>query len=72
MSGIRAFDRQPVASTTNFAVTVWPSDVVTDQSANDLTSRKGREEIKTKILKRLKAQTDVKVHEVLLTDVAVQ
>ena len=37
-----------------------------------LTSRKGREEIKKEILKRLKAQTDVKVHEVLLTDVAVQ
>jgi flagellar basal body-associated protein FliL len=48
------------------------TDVVTDESAHDLTSRKGREEIKTKILKRLKAQTDVKVHEVLLTDVAVQ
>jgi flagellar basal body-associated protein FliL len=48
------------------------TDVVTDESAGDLTSRKGREEIKTKILKRLKAQTDVKVHEVLLTDVAVQ
>jgi flagellar FliL protein len=37
-----------------------------------LTSRKGREEIKAEILKRLKSQTDVKVHEVLLTDVAVQ
>lgn len=48
------------------------TDVVTDSSARDLTSRKGREDIKTKILKRLKAQTDVKVHEVLLTDVAVQ
>ena len=48
------------------------TDVVTDSSAKDLTSRKGRESIKTKILKRLKAQTDVKVHEVLLTDVAVQ
>ena len=48
------------------------TDVVTDESANDLTSRKGREEIKEEILKRLKAQTDVKVHEVLLTDVAVQ
>ena len=30
MSGIRAFDRQPVASTTYCAVTVLPSDVVTD------------------------------------------
>jgi flagellar basal body-associated protein FliL len=48
------------------------TDVVTDESAAELTSRKGREEIKAKILKRLKSQTDVKVHEVLLTDVAVQ
>ena len=48
------------------------TDVVTDESAKDLTSKKGREEIKKEILKRLKAQTDVKAHEVLLTDVAVQ
>jgi flagellar basal body-associated protein FliL len=48
------------------------TDVVTDKSADDLTSRKGREEIKAQILKRLKQQTDVKVHNVLLTDVAVQ
>ena len=48
------------------------TDVVTDASAKALTSRKGREEIKAEILKRLKSQTDVKVHEVLLTDVAVQ
>ena len=48
------------------------TDVVTDESAHDLTSKRGREEIKKEILKRLKAQTDVKAHEVLLTDVAVQ
>jgi flagellar basal body-associated protein FliL len=48
------------------------TDVVTDESAASLTSRKGRERIKTEILKRLKTQTDVKVHNVLLTDVAVQ
>jgi flagellar basal body-associated protein FliL len=48
------------------------TDVVTDQSSAELTSRKGREDIKEKILKRLRSQTDVKVHEVLLTDVAVQ
>jgi flagellar FliL protein len=48
------------------------TDVVTDESAHDLTTKKGREEIKKEILKRLKAQTDVKAHEVLLTDVAVQ
>ena len=48
------------------------TDVVTDKSADDLTSRKGRDEIKALILKRLQSQTDVKVHDVLLTDVAVQ
>jgi flagellar basal body-associated protein FliL len=48
------------------------TDVVTDKSAADLTSRKGRDEIKTLILKRIQTQTDVKVHDVLLTDVAVQ
>lgn len=48
------------------------TDVVTDQSSAELTSRRGREEIKDRILKRLKSQTDVKAHEVLLTDVAVQ
>jgi flagellar basal body-associated protein FliL len=48
------------------------TDVVTDESASELTSRKGREDIKAKILKRLLKQTDVKVHEVLLTDIAVQ
>jgi flagellar FliL protein len=48
------------------------TDVVTDKSAADLTSRKGRDEIKVLILKRLNSQTDVKVHDVLLTDIAVQ
>ena len=48
------------------------TDVVTDKSADDLTSRKGRDEIKALILKRLQSQTDVKVHDVLLTDIAVQ
>jgi flagellar FliL protein len=48
------------------------TDVVTDENADELTSRKGREDIKAKILKRLRKQTDVKVHEVLLTDIAVQ
>jgi flagellar basal body-associated protein FliL len=48
------------------------TDVVTDKSASDLTSRKGRDEIKALILKRLNTQTDVKVHDVLLTDIAVQ
>jgi flagellar basal body-associated protein FliL len=48
------------------------TDVITDDRASDLTSRKGREDIKSELLKRLHQQTDVKVHDVLLTDVAVQ
>jgi flagellar basal body-associated protein FliL len=48
------------------------TDVITDDTASDLTSRKGREAVKTKLLKRLHQQTDVKVHDVLLTDIAVQ
>jgi flagellar protein FliL len=48
------------------------TDVVTDSRASVLTSRSGRLKIKAEILKRLGQQTDVKVHDVLLTDVAVQ
>ena len=36
MSGIRALDRQPVASTTYFAATVLPSEVVTDHAIGAL------------------------------------
>jgi flagellar basal body-associated protein FliL len=35
-------------------------------------SRKGRNALKAKVLKRLRAETDVKVNDVLFTDVAVQ
>lgn len=48
------------------------TDVVTDTDARHLTSRSGRAKIKEEILKRLGHETDVKAHEVLLTDVAVQ
>ena len=51
-------------------------DVITDEltgsDAEHLTDREGREELKKAIKKQLKQKTDVKVEEVLLTDVTVQ
>ena len=51
-------------------------DLVTDEltgaSADSLVDRHGREKLKEKILKRLKASTDVHAEEVLITDVTVQ
>ena len=51
-------------------------DIVVDEvsgvSADDLTKRKKRAKLKKKILKQIKAHSDVKVEEVLLTDIAVQ
>ena len=46
MSGLRALERQPVASTTNFAVTVLPSEVATCQmlSSSSNTARSTRVE----------------------------
>jgi flagellar FliL protein len=48
------------------------TDVVTNVVAKDLTTRKGRESVKKRILKRLDKETDVPVEDVLLTDIAVQ
>jgi flagellar basal body-associated protein FliL len=48
------------------------TDVLTDSSADDLVSRKGRREIKERILRTIRKTTDVKAGELLLTDVAVQ
>ena len=47
-------------------------DVVTDASARELVSRRGRNALKAKVLKRLREKTDVKVNEVLFTDIAIQ
>ncbi len=51
-------------------------DVITDEltgsDAEHLQAREGREELKKAIKKQLKQKTDVKVEEVLLTDVTVQ
>jgi flagellar basal body-associated protein FliL len=48
------------------------TDTVTDASSKDLVRRKGRTALKAKVLKGLRARTDVKVNDVLFTDVAVQ
>jgi flagellar basal body-associated protein FliL len=48
------------------------TDVVTDEPSKDLIDRAGRELLKKKILKEIRSKTDVKVDEVLFTDVAVQ
>jgi flagellar FliL protein len=48
------------------------TDVVTDEPSKDLIDRGGRELLKKKILKEIRSKTDVKVDEILFTDVAVQ
>ncbi len=48
------------------------TDVVTDQSGDELISEKGRKQIKEEILKGIRERTDVKVNDVLFPDVAVQ
>jgi flagellar FliL protein len=51
-------------------------DIVVDEASgvgsDDLTKRKKRAKLKKKILKEIKSHSDVKVEEVLLTDIAVQ
>jgi flagellar FliL protein len=48
------------------------TDDLTDAKDSSLIDREGREKLKAKILKDLKKKTDVKVDEVLITDVTVQ
>jgi flagellar basal body-associated protein FliL len=48
------------------------TDTLTDVDDHELTDRHGREELKKRILKRVKQATDVPIHEVLFTDVSVQ
>ncbi len=48
------------------------TDTLTDVDQAELTERAGREELKERILKRVKQATDVPIHEVLFTDVSVQ
>jgi flagellar basal body-associated protein FliL len=48
------------------------TNIVTDAPSKDLIDRDGREQLKKQILKGIRQDTDVKVDEVLFTDVAVQ
>jgi flagellar basal body-associated protein FliL len=48
------------------------TDELTDDDAESLVSARGREELKSSLLRSIKKKTDVKVEEVLFTDVAVQ
>lgn len=48
------------------------TDVVTGVGGEELVSERGRRAVKAEILRELRSHTDVRVHEVLLPDVAVQ
>ena len=48
------------------------TDDLTDAKDTELISREGRKGVKEQILKDLRKNTDVKVHDVLFTDVTVQ
>jgi flagellar basal body-associated protein FliL len=54
------------------AVRAVITDTITDAHATDLTSKRKRKHLRHEILKEIKAHTDVKAHEVLFTDMAVQ
>ena len=60
------------AMTEEAAVRDLITNDLTDAKDNDLISSKGRKAMKEEILKDLKAHTDVKVDDVLFTDVTVQ
>ena len=48
------------------------TDTLTDRSDHDLIDRKGRDKLKQRIMQAIAARTDVRVKDVLFTDVAVQ
>jgi flagellar FliL protein len=48
------------------------TDRLTDDNAESLVSGEGREKLKKQLLRSIKMKTDVKVEDVLFTDVAVQ
>jgi flagellar FliL protein len=54
------------------AVRAVITDGLTDAHADELTNRKKRRHLREEILKDIKSHTDVKAHEVLFTDLAVQ
>jgi flagellar basal body-associated protein FliL len=48
------------------------TDTLTDRGSQDLIDRAGRDRLKKRILRAIKTRTDVRVEDVLFTDVAVQ
>jgi flagellar basal body-associated protein FliL len=48
------------------------TDTLTDATAKELTNRRERDELKEEVAKKINKTTDVEVHDVLFTDVAVQ
>ncbi len=48
------------------------TDTITDSTAEQLIQRSGRDALKRRVADRIDAHTDVKVDEVLFTDVAIQ
>ena len=48
------------------------TSTITNAKNDDLVSQHGRERLKRQVLRRIRAETDVKAEEVLFTDVAVQ
>jgi flagellar FliL protein len=48
------------------------TDTLTDRADKDIIDREGRERLKRRILTAITTKTDVKVEEILFTDVAVQ
>ena len=54
------------------AVRAVITDTVTDADSGDLTDRKRRTRLRKRLLKEIRAHTDVSPNDVLLTDVAVQ
>jgi flagellar basal body-associated protein FliL len=48
------------------------TDKLTDDTAESLVSAHGREKLKSQLLQSIKKKTDVKVEDILFTDVAVQ
>ncbi len=48
------------------------TNTLTDAKADDLIDEKGRKRLKATVLHHIEEETDVKAHEVLFTDVAVQ
>jgi flagellar FliL protein len=54
------------------AVRAVITDTVTDETTADLTNRRRRSRLRARLLKEIRAHTDVKANDVLFTDVAVQ